>query len=83
MRLLRAGHLIARRLNCGVMWPDPKEGRWFEFDGFACTEDSSFTRRVPPPKRSFCWPAASAAAFVPISTPPASEHWVEASFTAA
>jgi hypothetical protein len=26
MRLLRAGHVVARRLNCGVMWPDPKRG---------------------------------------------------------
>jgi raffinose/stachyose/melibiose transport system permease protein len=23
--LLRAGHVVARRLNCGVMWLDPKE----------------------------------------------------------
>jgi hypothetical protein len=29
MRLLRAGHLVTRRLNCGVMWLDPKElQRW-------------------------------------------------------
>jgi hypothetical protein len=25
MRLLRAGHVGVRRLNCGVMWLDPKE----------------------------------------------------------
>ena len=37
MRLLRAGQRSARRLNCGVMWPDPEEG-W-------CTEPSVFARR--------------------------------------
>jgi len=36
MRLLRAGQRVVRRLNCGVMWPDSKEG-W-------CTDASVFAR---------------------------------------
>ena len=45
MRLLRAGQRIARRLNCGVMWPDPEQGWCTEASVFACRQDSSFTRR--------------------------------------
>jgi hypothetical protein len=45
MRLLRAGHGVTPPLNCGVMWPDPKESECVETSAFARAEDSSFTRR--------------------------------------